>query len=185
MWDSAAERFKEEKQTILDDIIFSEYLYILMTRVADPLRHSEFSSQISEPGVPAFWREKLAAAPICHQLSGQISLFFTGSQQDGWGHFITAAWGHSGSTALHASLTASPPPTLPPYSYHQGSVKCLWLISTASTVAAYFLNWIMIVDTIKSCFVIKYCMWFTYFPESDSGTSGTCTDDASICNQEV
>lgn len=99
-----------EKWTILDDIIFSVYLYPLMTWYRCPHRHWEFSPQIWEPGVPAFCREKLAAAPICHQLSGQMSLFFTGSQQDGWSHFISAVWGHSGSTALHASLTASPPP---------------------------------------------------------------------------
>lgn len=64
-----------------------------------PKTWCDFSPQTSKPGVPAFWREKLVTSPICHQHSGQMSLFFTGSQQDRLSHFIMAVWGRV--EALH------------------------------------------------------------------------------------
>lgn len=107
----------------LNDIILSVYPCALMTRVAAPSDTPSSVYRFESQGSRPFGEKKLAAAPICHQLSSQISLFFTESQQDGWSHFITAVWGHSGSGALHASLTASPPPLFLPYSYHQGNVE--------------------------------------------------------------
>lgn len=84
------------------------------TRVPEPSDSQSSVRRFQSHGSRPFWRRKLTAAPICQRLSGQISLFFTGSQKDGWSHFIKAARGHGVGAAPQAALTAWPPSSLLP-----------------------------------------------------------------------
>lgn len=127
-------------------------------------------------GLGSFRREKLAAAPICHRLSGQISPFFTGMPTRWMGPLHHSCMGPRRRRCTARLFDSwALPPAVPPHGYHQGSVE------TATAAAAYSINWIIMFDSFTRHLLLK----LRYASFVCLGTEIILTAESHSCNVQL